>query len=444
MLSRLLPGFACVVLAASCTTATPPADVSLAPTTPSESPVADSATPATSDTTAPAVTTAPLDEPFLIVDSAASSGGDGSLEAPLQRPRNAFDAAEPGTTIYFRAGTYTDTEVGGNVITNSGTPDAWITLRPFPGEDVLIDAGGEWGNGFEVIGGAYIEIDGFTIRGREDSEHGSGVFAKEEAHDIRVTNNDISGFGGAGISTIHSSRIHAEANTVRENASRSYFQGSGISIFEAIGPTNEGAPTNVIRNNYIVGNFNGVLSKAGLLTDGNCIIIDFNNETDYTGATIIENNVCIDNGGRGIHVFNSSYVTASNNTLIGNVRSEGLNGGRAEMVAADGTDIRFFNNLVINREGVAAFQINDADNVEFANNLITSEQLPPGATNQTIALDGILVTTSGTEPAGSHRPTATSPAVGAADPATQSDTDATGILRPTPGAVGALEPAGAE
>lgn len=377
----------------------------------------------------------------IFVDGTRPEGPHtGTVDAPYHRPIDALNVVDPGTTIYLRGGTYDLETHGSNILRRSGTPDAWIHIRPFPGESVEIISGGEWGNGFEFQGSAYATISGFRFTGREDSIHGSGVFGKDGSHDIVVSDNYIEGFGGAGISFVRSSRITVEHNEVRNNAARSFFQGSGISLFEAEGPLrSNGGFTNVIRANHVVGNYNGVLSREGRLTDGNCIIIDFFNEVNYQGSTLVENNVCLENGGRGVHVFFSNNVVARNNTLIRNGWSEQLFGGRAEMVAARGDNISFYNNLVINRDNVAAFLDSGAEGV-YVNNLVTSGP-PEGPGNRAISIDGPLLGSFAVDaPLDQFRPVPGSPLIGSGRSDLQSPVDAAGQRRPRQGAVGALEP----
>ena len=377
----------------------------------------------------------------LFIDNSWTAGPFlGTIDAPYNRPSDALGVVEPGTTIYFRAGTYVHEVDGSNILRRSGTPDAWIDIRPFPGERVEIVSGGEWGNGFEFQGAAYATIAGFVFTGRDDSIHGSGVFGKDGSHDIVVSDNYIEGFGGAGVSFVRSSRITVERNEVRNNAGRSFFQGSGISLFEAEGPLRPyGGFTNVIRQNHVVGNYNGVVSREGRLTDGNCIIIDFFNEVNYQGSTLVENNVCLENGGRGVHVFFSNNVVARNNTLIGNGWSAELFGGRAEMVAARGTNISFHNNLVLNRDNVAAFLNSGAEGV-YINNHVASGP-PPGSGNQVLpAGSPVLISTAIGAPLDQLRPAVGSVVVGAGRSDLQPPIDAAGAVRPLTGSVGALEP----
>ena len=384
----------------------------------------------------------PLADKALFVDPVnGKEGAAGTIDQPLRRPREAFEIVDPGTTVYFRGGTYDDRDLNNNILKRSGTPDAWIDIKPYPGEEAEISAGGEWGNGFEFQGAAYVRVSGFTIRGRPDGIHGSGVFAKDDSHHIEVIDNDIAGFGGAGISMVRSSRLLIEGNKVADSAARSYFQGSGINLFEATGPTApQEEPSNIIRNNLVLRNYNGVNALDGQLTDGNCIIIDFFDEVGYTGATLIENNVCVENGGRGVYVFNSSNVVARNNTMVGNVRSEGLNGGKGEMVAADASNIVFSNNVVVNRPEVKGYIQTNAEDTVFRHNYILSGDVPPGPGNRQLPSDDSFATVVPGSDIDAFRPPLTSALVGSGEPSSQSAVDALGIERASPGAVGALEP----
>ncbi|THV41709.1 right-handed parallel beta-helix repeat-containing protein [Glycomyces buryatensis] len=83
------------------------------------------------------------DEPSAEQDSTltvATDGDDanpGTVEAPLQTIQAAVDLAEPGTVIQIREGTY-DPETNVQILSD-GTAEAPITMRPFEGEQVIID-----------------------------------------------------------------------------------------------------------------------------------------------------------------------------------------------------------------------------------------------------------------------------------------------------------------
>ncbi|MEM7276401.1 MAG: right-handed parallel beta-helix repeat-containing protein, partial [Actinomycetota bacterium] len=194
-------------------------------------------------TTEPPATTSPPPPPAAPAPAPAAPGtgkrtlyvdGDsgyahnpGTEDQPFRRPIEATSIAQPGDTIYLRGGTYDTDTHGAFNFRRSGTPENWIRIAPYPGETVTLVAGGEWGSAFEVLGASYVEVSGFVMRGRDNSEHGVGVFVKDGAHDVRVMNNRISNFGGGGVSLVGASRVTIEGNEVRDNGARSHFQGSG-------------------------------------------------------------------------------------------------------------------------------------------------------------------------------------------------------------------------
>ncbi|MEM9653346.1 MAG: right-handed parallel beta-helix repeat-containing protein [Actinomycetota bacterium] len=376
----------------------------------------------------------------LYVDGGTGMSGNPGTEAePLRRPIEALGIAGPGTTIFIRGGTYDTAEYSGFSIRRSGTADAWIRITNYPGERVVLTAGGEYDSGFEVIGASYVEVSGLVLQGRDDSIHGSGIFVKDGSHDVRIIGNQISNFGGAGISVIGSSRVHIEGNDVRNNAMRSFYQGSGISLYRMSGPTNSGH-TNIIRGNYVVNNRNEVNHHlAGRITDGNCIILDRNNESNYTGWTLIENNVCAENGGRGIHSYRASYIEARNNTLYHNLQTDSILHGRGEMTVGAARDVYFYNNLVINRPGIAAYVDNRNTNVRFVNNLVAAGP-PPGTGNQLLDTEAIFAATVRGGPVDQFRPVESAGLGATADPGNQAASDLSGRTRPETGAVGAFEP----
>jgi parallel beta-helix repeat protein len=104
---------------------------------------------------------------------------------------------------------------------------------------------------------------------------------------------------------------------------------------------------------------NKVSQSGGKTTDGNGIIIDDFRNTQlnstngiYKAATLIENNLVVDNGGRGIHVFLSDNVVIRNNTAYMNLKDKNLmNGPRnGELSAVKSGNVVFVNNLAIVRD----------------------------------------------------------------------------------------------
>lgn len=408
----------------------------------------------TSTTSNPEPTAAPSRQPApgsnqteLYVDGQnGSDQNPGTKEQPFRRPIDAARRAKPGTTIYLRGGRYDTNTHGAFSIRDSGTAQNWIRIAAYPGENVELSAGGEFGSAIEVIGASYIEIAGFTMKGRDDSIHGSGVFVNRGAHDVRVVDNKISGFGGAGISIVESTNVTIEGNEVRDNAHRSHYQGSGITVFEPAGPLPPNdAYSIVVRGNYVVGNYNAVVHlERQEHTDGNCIIIDRSDTVGFQGKTLIENNICVENGGRGIASYRSSNMLVRNNTLVRDNWDSEVLYYMGEVTAVWGANLTYVNNLVVNRSDHAPFISNRTeDSATHINNYVASD--PPAESknkaisgNKVLSDPSLFSSTSRDGPASQYRPG--SALAGTADGSRQPSYDFFGKQRPSTGAVGAVEP----
>ena len=71
----------------------------------------------------------------VFVSPAGDDAGPGTLQRPFRTIQHGVDALEPGDTCYVRAGVYRESLTLGR----SGTAEAPIRLRAYPGEDVLLD-----------------------------------------------------------------------------------------------------------------------------------------------------------------------------------------------------------------------------------------------------------------------------------------------------------------
>lgn len=131
-----------------------------------------------------------------------------------------------------------------------------------------------------------------------------------------------------------------------------------------------------IRNNVVYGNQNQVpFYMSGRISDSNGIIVDDGRNTQlnstlgrYQGRTLIENNVVYQNGGRGIHVFESDAVDVINNTSYQNSQHPEIADG--EITVNSGSDIRAFNNILYSKAGRPANTIFRATDVIYNYNLI--------------------------------------------------------------------------
>lgn len=413
------------------TTTRPPA-TTVRPTTTTQARVTTTTTPQTTTTSRPPATTA-----APVAASATSSGrtlhvrqgssGDGSQSRPLGTIREALDLVRPGETILVHGGTYKRFDVR-----KSGNAGAWITIAAAPGERALIDPGEHGGIHLENV--HHVEVRGFEVRGHGRST-GAGIRVADRSHTIRVVGNHVYDFPGNGIESVESTGVEIRNNRVHGNSRRSVHQTSGISIFQSAGADAPGWDF-VVAGNIVFDNINQVRSPANDITDGNCIIIDYNKRYNYQGGFLVENNVCANNGGRGVHVFHSSNALVRNNTLFRNLTHPEINDG--ELTAIEARNVTFVNNLVISNGGTHDIYLFRAQNAVANNNLIVGEKLDQSNGNNPSIGDAQLRNPNNRPSATDFQPNAGSPVLGRSNQ-NRPGTDLRGVSRPGAGAVGALE-----
>jgi len=103
----------------------------------------------------------------------SDSNGNGSINNPFATITKASSVAQPGDTVYVHGGVYHNGNFGdGDIwkktsvatINCNGTPDAWITFKPFPGDSVLLETDAKG----ITVKGTYIVISGFEMKAMAD------------------------------------------------------------------------------------------------------------------------------------------------------------------------------------------------------------------------------------------------------------------------------------
>ncbi len=346
----------------------------------------------------PKAQTEPASEGIFYVAADGSDDNPGSEAQPWATLNKAAQTLTAGQTVLVKNGTYS-----GVYLDHSGTPDQPITFKDFPGDTPNIDITEINSPGFILEGASYIIIDGFALDYKVpnvETYNGerweSGILIKENnrsgkpvrSHHITISNNRVHGFPGGGVGSVLADYLTIEGNTIWETAFWSSYQGSGISLYQNVDFDLEPGFHNVIRGNTVFKNENKVPGTAigsDTITDGNCIIIDDGRLTQkfledktpypaYQNLTLIENNICAGNGGRGVHIFSSDNVVVRHNTLYQNLQTPDIGGGELTAVAA--SNVHFVNNIVYTASGQLATATYDGDdpnyqvsNIVFENNL---------------------------------------------------------------------------
>lgn len=317
-----------------------------------------------------------VDPRSRFVDSeAGNDNGSGTLDDPWKTLDRAFETLEPGRTIVLRAGEYEP----GPDIEVSGTADAPIVISSFDGERAVIVADGT--NGVRIDGASHVTVRGLEVTAPESSERGAGIRADNGASNIVIVDNIVHGMPGNGIGSSRADRLTIEGNVVFGNAEDRPNQPSGISLFLLTGDGAGDDFANVIRGNLVYDNRNLTPTEEGELTDGNCIIIDRSqaqdgddeSRPDYEGRTLIENNICSRNGGRGVHILRSDNVVVRHNTFYRNLETEEIRQRSGELSAFKARDVEFVGNVVVPRGGASAASIEDSSGVFQSGNWFDTE-----------------------------------------------------------------------
>ncbi len=317
------------------------------------------------------------------------NGGDDrsglSPEQAFGTLQRAADATQPGDTVSIMEGTYTNTRSDYGallMVTRSGTEEAPIRYRAHPGHKprLLFDCY----QGIRIAGASHVEIQGLEIDGgkagitlelarqyekenRADCDNDGivigppGEFTKPKPqypHHVRVVGNTVHHCSGAGINAYLADYVTIESNTVHSCAWYSPWAKSGIGLgwgYDIDANTND--YKNVIRGNTSYDNANYIPWRAKRkITDGNGIIVDSMRNQDrnrkkfppYRGLTLVQGNVCFNNGGSGMHAFLSDHVHFEGNIAYQNARV--ITNG-CEMFGTDCADVLVLNNVISTRTG---------------------------------------------------------------------------------------------
>ncbi|MCF2148716.1 right-handed parallel beta-helix repeat-containing protein [Desmonostoc muscorum LEGE 12446] len=307
----------------------------------------------------------------------SGSGNDNnnglSTSSAFRTIQKAANLTNPGDTVLIMNGVYKNEGKAGAVVNikRSGTPNAWIKFKAYPGHFPKIQHN-TW-NGILISNKAsYIEINGLEVMGNNANvtldyaisektnklnplTNGNCIFVdgrtNGHTHHIRILNNKVHGCGGTGIAVIQSDYVTVDNNVVFDNAWYGIYGSSGISMLTNWNFDNYRGYKMFVRNNKTYNNRQYIpWIRTGTISDGNGIIIDStrNQETPklgpYKGRTLVKNNLTFHNGGSGIHAFYSDHVDILNNTAFLNNQSPEIKGG--QIFAHTSTDVKILNNIL--------------------------------------------------------------------------------------------------
>ena len=394
--------------------------------------------------------------PAYYVSTGGSDANDGRTETTaFTTPQKALDVAQPGDIVLLMEGTYRGGQANVATFRRPGTPDAWITLKNYPGQqptltstgwNIVSIADGSKENPSDISALAYLEIRGLHIRGegdvakkkypgamnQADSRTNSngiaidGRFMQNIPHHLRIADNLVEYCPGGGIGSIEGDWITVENNICRCNCWTTIYATSGISV---MGTSNFDASDNIyrvlVRNNICYRNETYEFWKeVNRPSDGNGIILDVNQKTttrptfSFRGRTLVQGNLCFDNGGSGIHTVRANRVDIINNTTYLNSASKSLE--YSQIYAYDSEDVRIINNILVapiadlsageNPKPVNASR--KSPTVLYTHNLYFGGNIPPTMGEGDVIADPLFVNPSRDSKAADFHLRPNSPAIG--------------------------------
>lgn len=306
------------------------------------------------------------------VSTTGSDSANGSAASPFKSIDFAVGKVNAGDTVIVKAGIYKESVT----IDRDGTASAYVTIKSEVPGGAIINPPGGGANGI-TIRANYVTVDGFEVYG--SGSHGIVGF---DSHHVIVSNNISHDNQASGVAFAWSDYITIDGNVTYGNASSGWF--SGISLYQnrnITGNTSTDGFRNVISNNISYDN----VTETGAHTDGNGIIIDDFQSTqtsgypNYTFKTLVENNLVYENGGKGIQVTWSDYVTVRGNTAYHNNQDlQNTGTWRGEISNAQSSNNTFINNIAvsdptINKNNTAIDNVSYGGyvnaNIVWANNL---------------------------------------------------------------------------
>ncbi len=293
----------------------------------------------------------------VYVSPTGTSSGAGTEASPKDISTAINDSnIGPGYTIVLMNGTY-------NLVDElylwrkDGTATSPVTIKAQNKHQAILQGNPQYSSNryavLSIAGCQHVIVDGVvTMHPANSLDQAYGIrvtpaYAEVTENSEFITIRNCKSFdnGGGGISADGSDHIIFEDNIVYGNCTRNQVNTSGISVYKlkALTSTTDYwgcvIQRNISYNNRCELDFyyneNGTIYSSDKPTDGNGIIIDFlDNDTGapYGKRVLVENNVCYNNGGKGIQAFNSSNVRITNNTV-------------------------YHNNWVLNREDNETFEI---------------------------------------------------------------------------------------
>ena len=295
----------------------------------------------------------------LFVSPIGKDTNSGRSEAAAWRTiGHAAKNVRPGDTVTVADGKYVEGVIDLNVSGTKAKPIVF-TGANYKGPKL---------RGALRVTGDWVVVQYFDVTNPDTGDYGISTW---ESHNVIINGNEVHDCRGGGIGVNRSDYVTVQGNVSYNNARLNPEQHSGISVWQPLDlydpPAGEGRTFGIIvRNNSSFYNYNDVPHPVwDKPSDGHGIILDdFKDHKNpdgvpYTKGALVENNLCHNNGGATVHVYQSAEnIVIRHNTGYDNVYGLQWTTGEINISRSAGIDI-YNNNLVCTAprtDGVAANQ----------------------------------------------------------------------------------------
>jgi hypothetical protein len=319
-----------------------------------------------------AVTIAPVASTTYYLAPAVDGGADsnsGTIPgSPWLSPNHPLKCGDTIVAAVSNAYSASNFQAFGTVTCSAGNNVAWLTCARFDGCKISGLATLQRGM---TVSASYWGVAGWEVDGTSISSVCFEAMPNPAAptiHHIIFANNIAVGCGLGGIEFAPAASggtangvdyIAAVGNIAYGNSGGSSSCGSGIIVYEPVASDSRPGTHIYVAGNFAWANVNGNPCGGTAPTDGEGIIFDTFDGSQSTGFSpydqqaVADNNMLLDNGGRGLEVLNNNAASVylRRNTAWGN--NTDLNQTSAcacvlgEMLIVDVTGVQVFQNIAV-------------------------------------------------------------------------------------------------
>ena len=320
----------------------------------------------------------------IYVSPDGRADGPGSQSDPLSLQKGLDRLSFGATEVVMLDGVYNIGQQQVGIYDRSGTADNPLILR----------AQNRWGA--KIVGdiqyqcvviynSQHVIVDGIEVYAANPSNptypNGTGISSQLSDY-VTIRNCYVHDMALNGIAFNRGDYFTIEKNTLRDNSKISTLNGSGISIYQPRKLDDAPGAHGRIRRNVCYRNeinepfvYDEIGIDIGQPTDGNGIILDDFNNTQgnnpnppYDVLTIVENNLCFDNGGAGIKVFETVNAMIRHNTVYHNLqvlRNYPTAFAEIDVSYTSGTALTIANNIIVADNADNTLALNYQNNFNY-------------------------------------------------------------------------------